>query len=281
MFAGASRIDNRLVLRNAIQGEYFISDLIYSHELPAGTIDDVIADMERVITRCSEESSRLGYFAALYYDVTVKVRAAILAGSFEDGKRMERLDIVFARRYLDAIGQFWRGEEPTLSWQMAFRSARRWSPTILQHLLLGMNAHINLDLAIAAAQIAPGEQLPGLERDFMKISDILTAMIWDVQERIDDVSPWIGLIDKVGGRTNEMILAFAIAQARQMAWAAALALNASGPDRVTREIGRLDALISTIGGNIRAPGLLLNLVLLVIRLRETKKVPAIIAALRM
>jgi len=244
-------------------------------------IDEIIAAMDSTIARCSEESSQLGYFAVLYYDVTVKVREAILAGCFEDGERMEQLDVIFAQRYLDAIAQFWRGEEPTLSWMMAFRSTRRWSPTILQHLLLGMNAHINLDLAIAAAQSAPGEKLAGLEHDFIKISDILTAMVWDVQKRIDAVSPWIRLIDKAGGRSDASILAFAITEVRHMAWQSALRLNAAGPDDILREIGQLDTVISDIGRQICKPGLLLRLILLVIRLRETKKVPEIIAALRM
>ena len=131
------------------------------------TIDDVIADIAGVIARCTEESSRLGYFAALYYDVTVKVRQAIRAGAFEDGARMARLDVAFARRYLDAVAQYWRGDESTLAWQVAFRAGRRWSPNVLQHLLLGMNAHINLDLPVAAAQTAPGAQLTSLESDFM------------------------------------------------------------------------------------------------------------------
>ena len=255
--------------------------VIDPNQIPTETIDDVIADIAGVIARCTEESSRLGYFAALYYDVTVKVRAAILAGEFEDGKRMERLDVLFARRYLDAIAQFWRGDEPTSAWHSAFRAGRRWSPNVLQHLLLGMNAHINLDLVIAAVRAAPGAQLPGLERDFMKINDILSAMTWNVQTRIDRVSPWMRLIDKVGGRTNEVILNFAITQARQMAWQSALHLNAVAADELGREIDQLDMSVADLGRHILSPGLLPGLALLVIRLRETKKAPAVIAALRM
>ena len=73
---------------------------------PNQTIDDVIAQMDQVIERCIRERSKLGYFAVLYRNVTVRVRDAIAAGRFENGARMERFDIIFANRYLDAIERF-------------------------------------------------------------------------------------------------------------------------------------------------------------------------------
>src|SRR5690606_41399624 len=62
--------------------------------------------------------------------------------------------------------------------------AETWSPLVLQHLLLGMNAHINLDLGIAAAETAPGTALPALKRDFDEITTLLGEMLDDVQDRI-------------------------------------------------------------------------------------------------
>jgi hypothetical protein len=40
------------------------------------------------------------------------------------------------------------------------------SPRVVQHVLLGMNAHINLDLGVAAAEVAPGPAIAGLRGDF-------------------------------------------------------------------------------------------------------------------
>ena len=45
-------------------------------------------------------------------------------------------------------------------WQVAFERGRTGDHVILQHLLLGINAHVNLDLAVAAAEIAPGRGDP-------------------------------------------------------------------------------------------------------------------------
>src|SRR5512143_674737 len=167
------------------------------------TINDIIDEMDCVIERCAREQSKLGYFAVLYRDVTVRVRDGIAAGRFEDGPRMERLDVIFANRYLDALQTYWGGGHPTRGWDVAFEAARQWSPTILQHLLLGMNVHINLDLAIAAAQVAPGDALPGLERDFEEITVLLNDMVQGMEARIEQVSPWFRLIDRAGRRTNE------------------------------------------------------------------------------
>jgi len=92
---------------------------------PAGTIDDVLARLDGIVEKCLRDGSRLGYFAALYRSVTRRVRDSITAGRFEDGPRMERLDVIFANRYLDAVDRLWKGETPTRSWQLAFRAAKR------------------------------------------------------------------------------------------------------------------------------------------------------------
>jgi hypothetical protein len=77
-----------------------------------------------MIDLARREKSRLGYFAALYRNVTIKEYEGILAGSFEDGARMERLDVAFANRYLDAFGRYHRGEELNKCWRTSFRAAQ-------------------------------------------------------------------------------------------------------------------------------------------------------------
>src|SRR5829696_9607757 len=130
--------------------------------MPAHTIDEIIEHLDDLIAHARRAKNRLGYFAALYRNVTIKVKEGILAGSFEDAARMERLDVAFANRYLDALERYRRGEEPGKCWRTTFRAAESWHPIVLQHLLLGINAHINLDLGVAAAQTSLGAQLVGM-----------------------------------------------------------------------------------------------------------------------
>ena len=50
---------------------------------PASTIDEVIERLGEIIASARSERSRLGFFAALYRKVTVKVKEGIAAGKFE------------------------------------------------------------------------------------------------------------------------------------------------------------------------------------------------------
>jgi len=248
---------------------------------PLSGMDGVLERLDRALERCLRERSRLGYFAMLYRDVTARVRDAIARGAFDDGPRMQRLDVTFAGRYLDALDLHWSGGTPTRSWQVAFGCAQRWSPIVLQHLLLGMNAHINLDLAIAAAQTCPGAELPALENDFRRITALLGGMIDGVQQRMERISPWLGLVDRVGGRTEDRMIGFAIGAARDLAWSTACRLAAASPQEVSREVSEHDLLVATLAGAIRSPGPLVAWTLHMVRLRELRGVPAVIDALRM
>ena len=248
--------------------------------MPARTIDEVIEQLDDLLSRARREKSPLGYFAALYRNVTIKVKEGILAGSFEDGARMERLDVTFANRYLDALERYRRGEEPSRCWRTSFRAAENWHPIVLQHLLLGINAHINLDLGIAAAQTSPGARLAGLRRDFDSINGILCAMLNDVQDRLTLVSPWMGVLDRAGGRTDEEILNFSIDRAREAAWRAAERLASLSPEGMEKEIDVLDRWVDVLAFVIQyPPGLSIRLATFFVRLTEGRDVVKIIDAL--
>jgi hypothetical protein len=66
------------------------------------TITEVIAAIDEIVRLCEQKRNRAGYFAALYKRMTIAVGEGIRANAFEDGARMERLDVVFAQRYLSA-----------------------------------------------------------------------------------------------------------------------------------------------------------------------------------
>ena len=83
--------------------------------MQAQTIDDVIDQLDDIILWAKVSTSRLGYFAALYRRVTIKVKQGIADGLFTDGKRMEHLDVVFANRYLDAFSAYRAGTQTTRS----------------------------------------------------------------------------------------------------------------------------------------------------------------------
>jgi uncharacterized protein DUF5995 len=242
------------------------------------SIADVIEALDAVIARAVDERSRVGYFAAIYRKVTAKIAEGIATDFFDDGPRIERLDVEFAGRYLTALeGHRSRGPV-TKCWDAAFVAAGESRPIILQHLLVGMNAHINLDLGIAAATVAPGAALPGLRRDFDRINEILAWLIAGIARDIAEVSPWIGLLDRIGGRHDDDIIRFSIEVARSEAWRFAVELAPLAPGDWSGPIGARDARASRLARIVLHPGLL-SAGLFLIRLRESRDVERIIEVL--
>ena len=244
------------------------------------SIDAVLRELDRVLAESRRQQSRLGYFAALYRDVTARVKAAIENGEFDDAARMERLDVRFAERYLDALAARGTEDGPPRVWARTFAVAERWRPLILQHLLLGINAHINLDLGIAADAITTEDSLPALKDDFDRINQILGSLVEDVQTRVAAVSPWIGTLDRLAGRADEVISNVCLVRAREDAWAFATTLAGLDADERAETIVAKDRETARRTDTILQPGgpwVLPHLVW--IRLWETDPVPAVLSTL--
>ncbi len=243
------------------------------------TIDEVLAQLDAIIERSLERSSRLGYFAALYRKVTAAVRRRLAENFFDDAERMERLDVVFANRYLRALHEHETGRRPTEAWHIAFDATGRWWPIVLQHLLLGMNAHINLDLGIAAARVAPGDSIHGLRDDFQRINSILGSLVEEVSEELAEVWPLLRILDWLGGRSDEAIINFSMEGARDFAWLSALRLAPLNDSDQAGCIAELDAEVADIASLVLKPGPLISLAARIVRLGERLNVPEIIEVL--
>src|SRR5689334_4108502 len=108
------------------------------------TIPHVLHRLDEIIRWCENAGSRQGYFAALYRRMTLAVLEEMQKNGFADNARMEKLDVIFAGRYSDAWSAFQNKQPITKGWQVAFSSCENANLTVIQHLILGMNTHINL-----------------------------------------------------------------------------------------------------------------------------------------
>ncbi|HEX5725766.1 MAG TPA: DUF5995 family protein [Longimicrobiaceae bacterium] len=227
----------------------------------ADTIDEIIARLEEIIEACEATGDRLGYFAALYNRVTQAVKEAIRQGEFQDGPRMERLDVIFANRYLTAYEQYRAGELPSRSWLKAFQAAEDPRLIVLQHLLLGMNAHINLDLGVAAARVAPGSELPSLQGDFDRINAILGALTPVVEQEIDTISPEFATLSHLAPQKLELaFVGFSMDGARDEAWKFAQALAPLPPQAQVPLLASRDVEVALLGDVVLNDGLVVRLV---------------------
>lgn len=246
--------------------------------MQAHTIDEVIQHLDDIIAETIAQNSKLAFFPILYRKVTIAVKEGIINKDFENNERMEQLDVIFANRYLAAYTAFKDGAKPTASWQIAFDQAHAFWPLVLQHLLLGINAHINLDLGIAAAEVA-GADLDSLKGDFYKINALLSSMVEGVQDEINKISPIIGLLDLFAGKLDERLVDFSIKIARDGAWDFAQKYHSASADEKLIIIQERDHSIAWLGKDIAKPGFPLNIIAGFIKLFERKRVSTIAPAL--
>jgi hypothetical protein len=208
--------------------------------------DEVLAKLDELVERSRRSESPLGYFPALYRKVTLRVQQRIAAGEFDDADRMEALLTTFADRYFEARAQFESGDRPTEAWRVCFEAADDSSLIVLQHLLLGMNAHINLDLGIAAATVAEGDDLGLLRRDFDRINDVLESLVNDVNADLTQVWPPLRFLNLIGRRSSGRLTDFSMRRARDHAWALAEDLHGRPSDERSRIIDTSDAVAAAL-----------------------------------
>jgi len=247
--------------------------------MTATTIDEILSQLEELIRHCIKTNNRAGYFAALYYKVTSRVKEGILKGEFDDGKRMEALDVTFANRYLTAMNNWNNKKDTTASWQVAFDATNKSSIIVLQHLLLGINAHINFDLGIAAVEVARNQDIQNIRKDFNNINTIIASLTYEVLNEINRISPLLSLIGWHATNFESILVQFSISNARDGAWAFAEALSIEAGQTYEAAIKQRDADITVLAKAMVRPSPFIRITLWIIRLFEWRNPKRIIRAL--
>jgi Family of unknown function (DUF5995) len=196
-------------------------------------IADTARELRSAALRASDAS---GYFPALYARVTDRVGASIDAGGFQDGPGLDRFATGFAAHYVAAAGDHPHGPR---CWQASWNVAADQRLLIVQHLLLGINAHVNYDLPRAVVEIADERgDLASIRHDFDAVNDVLASTYVDVVKDLDRVSRWVNGAARLGGGHA---FNFSLTVARQRAWQAATAmypLSAGGRRAYAEELDR-------------------------------------------
>src|SRR5437868_4505738 len=174
--------------------------------IKASSVDEVIAHLDNIIDWSKKKQSRIGYFTALYRNMTKAVKQGIADHSFTDGKRMEVLDIIFANRYLSAWDAYVNKQKCSNAWCAAFDACNKNNLIVLQHLILGINTHINLDLGIAAAEACPREKILDLKPDFEKINGVIASLMQSVQDDLSKVWPPLYFLERIANHRQEAVL---------------------------------------------------------------------------
>ena len=244
--------------------------------MQADTIEQVIQFLEEIIADAKAKQSRLGYFAALYKAVTVKVKQEIDKGPgksvFQDVDRMEKLDVIFANRYLKSYTEYRdNGDTAEKCWQVAFQGTTYYPPIVLQHLFAGMNAHILLDLGIAAAQVMRdlGQPLEDLKHDFNEINNILGALLDKVEQELNGIWPYFRAFLKfIPFDFEDSIANFGMKEARNSAWRLAEQVYLLEGESLQEKIRERDERVAKSGYLILHPPSFLQFLLFLVKLTE-------------
>ena len=206
------------------------------------TIDEL-----RSVALAADDAS--GYFPAMYARITKAVEIAAGEGRFADGPRMEAFARAFAAWY-PRIGHD-HARVPGC-WQAAFDVAGDGRLMIVQHLLLGINAHVNHDLPQVVVELAPrGTDVDVLRGDFDAVNRILAESLPMVLRSLGSVSRWVNTAAVFGGT---QLFDFSLKVARRRAWEAAeRMLPLDDADRAGY-VAELDRLVRVLAYLVANPG---------------------------
>ena len=208
-------------------------------------LDETIEELRTVALDADDAS---GYFPAMYARVTDRIRTEVSTDRFANPDAMATFARAFAAWYLRPRA----GLAPVpRCWSSAQDVAGDGRLLIVQHLLLGINAHVNHDLPRVVVELAEDrDDLHGLRPDFDAINDVLADMLPEVLRDLGRVSRWVNLAAARGG---DRVFNFSLEVGRAQAWRSAERLNRLDPASRATDVAELDRMVSVLAYLITKP----------------------------
>lgn len=188
---------------------------------------NVVARMQQIISPWEAAGDRRAIFLSCYALMTGNMLAAVESGAFEDNRWVNALLHRFANYYFDALEAYERSAEGAPKvWRLTFQAARQPRTHVMQHLLLGINAHINYDMVFALndllapewAHLSP-EQRTARYRDHCQVNEIIYQTIDSVQDQVvERYQASMDLVDKLLGPVDEWLTIRLITAWRDQVW---------------------------------------------------------------
>jgi hypothetical protein len=207
---------------------------------------EVLASLREHEARFARDGDRRAIFCSAYVEMTAAVLAHQHGGFFVDDAWMDRLTVAFGHRYFLAV-TMWddgRAAELPAAWRHAFEAPRELP--VLNHLLLGMTAHILRDLPFALAEVLPRQAREPCRRDFLRLIRVVHKAIDPIQDRVATrYAPGLLLLDRLFLRADEWGTLASVWLHRRLSFHEALQLqDAADPEACRRRIERRSAVIA-------------------------------------
>ncbi|MCB2206598.1 hypothetical protein KQI65_17785 [bacterium] len=210
----------------------------------------VLEHMHEHISQWSACADDRSIFLQCYSMMTANTLKEIELGGFRDGPWVESLLNRFAEYYFNALDAYelHDGSAPAV-WQHAHDITIMPGTLPVQHLLLGVNAHINYDLVLTVTELlreegeeTDSDQLAIRYQDYAHVNTIIANTIDAVQDTILNPSMLsMRVLDTIMGRMDEALIARSLRSWRERVWVTAIALLHAPSERVYQdEVKRLE-----------------------------------------
>ena len=216
-------------------------------------MDESLDAMRSALDYFHRENDQRAIFLRAYYLITSAVWQAIHQRGryqkriFLDPQWVDRLAGKFALLYFQSLSTQERGGER--AWKMAHRLAGTNETSVFQDMLLGINAHINYDLAygiyLNLKEYDDGRdhlQLPRRKFDHDQVNNILVNTIPQVETVLTrDYGGELHMMGELAGDLDEVLGSVGIKYYRERVWWAAISfLSARSPEELQLVHDRLD-----------------------------------------
>ncbi len=207
---------------------------------PFTSVDDAAERLAALEALFRERGDRRAVFLTVYARVTRAVASEIEAGGFENPAWVADYLVTFADLYREALVAVEAGDVDALpgAWRLYFRTARTRDSLVLQQALLGINAHVNYDLARALRTVGVDGDRGAKYRDHRRINGILARLAADTPEHLGRTyAPGLPRLVDVAGPIGRRLWVLALAAGREVAWWVAVAHTESRFESVDRALG--------------------------------------------
>ncbi|HEX6273990.1 MAG TPA: DUF5995 family protein [Polyangiaceae bacterium] len=213
--------------------------------------------------RCVEEhllaaADRRAIFASVYTLTTLRMAESIDASEYTNTEWMKSYQTEFANHYRRALNAYANGQRSQVpnAWLKAFDAAAGGQTLIIQDALLGMNAHINYDLAFAIETVKMSPNTTSRYLDHTRVNAVLGEVGDEIVSALGSLyGAHYAAVDAAFGPADELFLAFGMATARQNAWNNAVLLKNSQFWNRWIVVGAIDAAAVTSANLALAPTL--------------------------
>ncbi|WP_247729597.1 DUF5995 family protein [Halovivax limisalsi] len=188
---------------------------------PFESIDDVRRRLNRLESHFLERDDRRAVFATIYAEMTDRTVRAIDAGAFRDAAWMERYLVRFAEYYRRALRNYDRGAFGDVPdpWVVAFGTALGGDALVMQDAFLGINAHVNYDLALTLSAVGIDPRREEKYADHNEINELLRRLVSVLQEVLAErYAPGLEQLGEDLGTLDDVATTLGIAAGRERAW---------------------------------------------------------------